>query len=513
MNPPALGATAALRPLVVSGGAVVAGLAAVLGFAPLDWFAAPIVSMAWLLWAWDRAAGRRAAARLGFLWGLGFFGGGVSWVYVSLHEFGAMSPWLAGLATFIFCAFLALFPALVGFLHAGCRLKAVPRALVFTPAAWALSEWVRGWLFTGFPWLALGSSQVPDRPLRALAPVLGVYGVSWAVVASSALVRSAAAARARSARAACLVGLAVLWLAAGAAIRIPWTHPAGAPLTISLLQGDMGEDVKWNPDHVASTLSTYARLVDASRSRLIVLPETALPLFYTDLPRGYLAALARHARALHGDILAGIPERVPDGNTQDYYNSVFSLGSSPTQVYRKSHLVPFGEYIPLKSVFGWVIHHLLHIPMSDFSRGPRVQKPLAVAGQRVAVNICYEDAFGREIIRQLPAATMLVNVSNDAWFGDSAAPYQQLQISQMRALETGRYEVQATNTGVTAIVDPRGRVTAALPLFKVGALNGEVRGYAGRTPYVRFGDHAVAGLAAGVLALSLVGGRRRRPAR
>jgi apolipoprotein N-acyltransferase len=226
-----------------------------------------------------------------------------------------------------------------------------------------------------------------------------------------------------------------------------------------------------------------------------------VPMLNVDVPHGFLELLAAHARGNGGDLLLGIPEYL-EGNPARYYNSVMSLGASPTQIYRKHHLVPFGDYFPQWTFITWVMN-AMQIPMSSFSRGDAVQMPLAVAGQHVAVNICYEDAFGEELIRQLPRATILANFTNDAWWGDSFASEQHLQISQMRAQETGRYMLRATNTGVTAIIDQRGRVLAAAPQFVTTALDGFAQGYTGSTPYARWGNWVVLGLIATMLAVAL----------
>ncbi len=485
------------------------GAASVLGFAPFYLYPLPILALAGLFRLWQRTPGRAAAALLGFAFGLGLFGAGVSWIYVSLHDYGGMPLPVAVLATLLFCAFLALFPAAVGLAQSLVRAPRAVRSLLLIPALWVLSEWLRGWVFTGFPWLAMGYSQVPGSPLAGFAPVFGVYGVSLAVlVAAGLLLQWLWGAGAR--RYWALAMLALGWAGFGLQ-QVEWTTPDGPPLTVSLLQGNIPQELKWRADRVQGTLDTYARLVLASRSRLIILPETAIPLFYRDVPRDYLEMLARHAQENRGSVLIGLPEFEREGASEDYYNSVVDIGAGPAQTYRKHHLVPFGEYIPLKPLFGWIIH-VLHIPLDDFARGAPTQQPMRAGGQRVAVNICYEDAFGREIIRQLPAATLLVNVSNDAWFGDSLAPYQHLQISQTRALESGRYMLRATNTGVTAIVDQRGRVVRRLPEFVTAALDGTAQGFAGRTPYVRWGN----GAALAMLCAMLAGGlfmAWKRPAR
>jgi apolipoprotein N-acyltransferase len=292
--------------------------------------------------------------------------------------------------------------------------------------------------------------------------------------------------------------LLALWAGGFALKQVAWTEPVGAPITVSLLQGNVPQDLKWREDRVIPTLNTYRRLTETSSAKLIILPETALPLFLQQVPEDYLNALAAHARAQDGDILIGIPERIAGGG---YYNSVVSRGSSPPQIYRKSHLVPFGEFIPLRSLLAGIVGALA-IPLQDFSRGGADQRPLAVAGERVAVNICYEDAFGEEIIRQLPEATLLVNVSNVAWFGRSLAPQQHLQIARARALETGRAMLRATNTGVTGVIDPRGELVAVAPEFTTTAVTHQVQGHRGATPYVRWGNYAALLLCLALIALA-----------
>jgi apolipoprotein N-acyltransferase len=258
--------------------------------------------------------------------------------------------------------------------------------------------------------------------------------------------------------------------------------------------------MKWEEARFAATVQLYRRMADDSPAKLVILPETAIPRFLDQIDPEILRALAQGARSRGGDVIIGLPVRDAAGR---YYNSVLSLGAAPNQRYDKTHLVPFGEFIP--PGFGWVLS-VLQIPLSDFSRGGEAQAPLALAGQKIAVNICYEDSFGEEIIRFLPEATLLVNVSNVAWFGDSLAPHQHLQIAQLRALETGRAMLRATNTGMTAIIDHRGNISAVLPAFTHGVLNGTVQGRSGATPYVRWGNAPVIALA--LLACGLLLRRR-----
>ena len=476
---------ARLLPLLAS---CAAGALAVAGFAPIGFWPLTLASLAVLFALFARTTSVRGGFALGFAWGLGFFLAGVSWVYVSLSVYGGMAPWLAALATLLFCAFLALFPAAVGALQARWPGSPALRLLGGVPLAWGVVEWVRGWIFTGFPWLVAGYSQAPDGPLAGYAPLVGVYGVSFALAWIAACLAWVFTSRiAWPARLWALAAATALGVSGQALRGVEWTVPSGTPTSVALLQGNVPQDLKWQPGKTEATLELYARMAAASPARLIVLPETALPLFESQLPDFYRESLVALGRQNAGDVLAGLPTGALD---TAYYNSVVSFGMAPTQRYHKEHLVPFGEYIPLKPLWGWVVE-VLHIPLSDFSRGGIDQRPLAIGGQRVAANICYEDVFGEEIIRQLPEASVLVNVSNLAWFGDSFAPWQHAQKSQMRALETGRMMLRATNTGVTAIIDARGRIVSSLPLFTAGSLRGDIQGYAGSTPYVRWGNAPV----------------------
>ena len=478
-----------------------AGAAAVLGFSPVDFFPATLTALAVLVHLWMRAPSPHAAFRLGFFFGLGLYGAGVSWVYVSLNRFGAMPMPLAAAATLGFCAFLALFPALAGWIQARiARDSAAPaalRATLLIPAAWMLTEWPLSWFLTGFPWLAFGYTAIDD-PLSGFAPVGGVYAVSLAMAVAAGLVWCLALGHARWIAA----GALALLLACGYGLRATeWTAPVGEPLRVALLQGNVPQEMKFDPARYERTLDTYARLAEGSDARLIVLPETAVPRFLDLVERPFLERLKAAAVRNGGDLLLGVPVRSAAG---DYLNSVISLGVSPSARYDKVHLVPFGEFVP--PGFGWIVR-VLSIPLADFSRGAANQRPLAVAGQRVAVNVCYEDAYGAEIIRQLPEATLLVNVSNVAWFGDSLAPAQHLQIARMRALETGRVYLTAANTGITAAIWPDASVRHRMPQFTQGRIDLEVRGYSGATPYVRFGDWPAVLLA--LLAVAFVALQRR----
>jgi apolipoprotein N-acyltransferase len=274
-------------------------------------------------------------------------------------------------------------------------------------------------------------------------------------------------------------------------------------VSVALVQGNVPQSLKWRDDVRFKTFADYLRMVTEADARVVILPETALPAFFDKLPEGYVEAIRADARARGKDVLVGAVERRFEGERFSYFNSVMVLGAGPSQSYRKRHLVPFGEFIP--AGFGWVLA-VLQIPLTDFARGEATQPPLAAGGTSFAMAICYEDIFGEEVIAQMPAAAILANVSNDAWFGESLAADQHLQFSQMRALETGRWMVRATNTGVTAAIDPRGIVVGRLPQFTRATLMAAPQPRAGSTPYSLWGNYAVLALLAAGLAASL-----RRP--
>lgn len=494
-----------LTPGWASLAALCAGASAPLAFSPFHLFPLGVLAPAVLFWLWLEASPARAAW-YGFVFGFAMFGFGVSWVFVSMHHFGNMEVPLAAFAVILFTGYLALFPALVGWVQARFfRARGVFFVALTLPALWVLFEWVRGWLLSGFPWLNLGYSQV-DTPLAGFAPWLGVYGVSLAAAVSAGVLLAAWRFPGRRAWIICSALFMTLWLGGWLIRQIPWVEPAGEPLRVALIQGNVALRAKWVPELRSTIIQNYLQLSrQEPRADLTIWPESAVPGYLDELDEQFVPPLERLHRDNGTDFLIGVVEK--DKKNDAYYNSVVSIGSA-AGAYRKRHLVPFGEFLPAPSLFRWFINRF-QIPMSNFSPGPRTQSALVTAGQPVGVSVCYEDAFGAEIIRSLPQATLLVNVSEDAWFGDSLGPHQRLQMARMRALETARPMLRAANTGPSAIIDHDGRLRARAPQFKQTVLTGSVQRTQGLTPYVRFGDWLVVAI---VMALIIAGMRLPRGA-
>ena len=486
--------------------ALCGGAALPLAFAPFGyWPLAPLCAgfLGYLL------NGRRPGSALAIAWwfGAGLYGVGTSWIYVSIHIYGAASPPLAALLTALFCAGMALLFALpfafAGFLDPG-RART---ALFGFPALWVLGEWLRSWVLTGFPWLYLGYTAI-DTPLAGLAPVTGVLGLSFAMVFGGAIL-TALATRARWTSIALGAALlAALWNGGWWLQQRSWTRPAGDPLDVALVQPAQGLAMKWSSDQLPAILTNFAatnrRLGDTD---LIIWPETAIPRFRHQV-EAFLDREQRWALGAGVGLLLGIPLAEPlDGH---YYNGLIGLGAAQGS-YRKRRLVPFGEYVPLESVLRGTIA-FFDLPMSDFSRAPE-QQLLKLGQLRLAAAICYEIVYPDLVAATAADAQLLVTVSNDTWFGASIGPHQHLQMARLRALETGKPLLRATNDGITAVVDSRGRVAAELPQFQPGILRTSVTPRTGTTPFSRYRSIPVVLLCAVLLAVAaLRTGRRARGA-
>ncbi|MDB5937636.1 MAG: apolipoprotein N-acyltransferase, partial [Massilia sp.] len=477
-------------------------------FAPFGWWWLQIPALAFLFYQAGMDTSVRRATLLGWAFGFGWSVAGMHWLYIAMNRFGGLAAPLAALAILLLAAYMGLFAAFATGFAAWLRRRwALPVAsflMLCLPVTWALSEWMRGWVFTGFPWAASGYAHHAS-PLSGYAPLVGVYGIGMLVALCGACVAMLTQ-RARWPA----IGLLAAIMAAGWGLTyIDWTRPHGQPMSVRLLQGNVPQDEKFDPEHVSRALDLYRAMILAAPADLIATPETAIVVLPRQLPPGYLASLSAFAHDTNSSLLYGTP--LADSPTQ-YSNSVAGLGPNG-QSYRfdKQHLVPFGEFVP--PGFRWFVD-MMSIPLGDFTRGPRIQPAFAVKDQRVLPNICYEDAFGEEIADQLRSqaapATVLLNVSNLAWYGESVAIPQHLQISRMRSLETGRPMLRSTNNGATAVIDAHGRVLAALQPFTRGVLAAKVQGMEGMTPYIRFGNLGFLLLGALALGAAWISGRNFR---
>ncbi|EKD74165.1 MAG: hypothetical protein ACD_45C00053G0002 [uncultured bacterium] len=485
--------------------ALIAGAALTLAFAPYQLYPLAIICPALLLALWLNVTKQRAFFR-GWLFGLGFFGFGVYWIFISIHTFGDVPILLSGIVTGGFIAVLALFPALCGYVFNRyfAQINNINFFCAF-PAIWVAFEWLRSFLFTGFPWLMLGYSQI-NSPLRGYAPLFGVFSVSLAVLISSALLVKMLLNIKQKHYRGCLLNLtvfAVIWIVGGYFSHITWTKPFGSPIKVSLVQGNIPQEIKWSPDYVQTTLEQYKKLsAPYWNSKMVIWPESAIPLPMQDA-QDFLMGLDTLAKKHGAAFITGIPVQLPQSN--HYYNAVIVLGEG-YGFYLKHRLVPFGEYIPLQSLLNSILN-ILHIPISDFVPATARAQPLEVGKLKIATFICYEIAFPEMVISRDATINMLLTVSNDAWFGHSIAQAQHLEMGQMRALEMGRPVLFVSNNGITAIIKADGRIQSAAPPFQAYVLTDTVEPTEGTTPWQFWGMDP---LLATLIILILIAMRRRR---
>lgn len=490
--------------------AFLAGLALPLSFAPIHAvvfvFISPIVLF--ILWM-DKTP--KVAFRMGFAFGFGFFFFGLSWVYIAIHIYGATAAWLAVVMTALFAAYLALFIAIQGWLGsklaAKFKISTALQTLILFPVLWLLFEWLRGWFLTGMPWLHLGYA-FPFAPLSGYAPILGVYGVSFVSIMLAASILYALRSNYKVTRIK-VSFIIVFILAVGFVLsKIEWTQAKDNTFTVSLVQGNAEQITKWDADKINLRMQTYAKLTRQHWDSDVVLwPENAMTVFYHQIDTEYLLPLAKEAKANNTDLIIGLP--VMDEEYEKYYSSMVSFSAADENTYtysgvfHKVHLVPFGEYVPLADYLRGLVK-FFDLPMSGFSAGKQDQPLLKMRGEPLATSICYEDSFGEELIRQLPEATLLMNGSNNAWYGNSLAPHQHLQIARMRAIEAGRMLIRATTNGISAFVDHQGRIVAQSPQFEATVLTHTAQPRTGATPYVRWGNWPIISFVFFLLAVLLI---------
>ncbi len=465
---------------------IVAGILITFAFAPCQLYFLAILMPAILFLLWQNVSPEEAFKR-GWLFGLGMFGAGVYWVFISIHTFGDASIFLAGLITIAFIAILAIFPGLSGYLLNRFFPKNGRSRIFFAfPAIWVLLEWVRSWIFTGFPWLFLGYSQM-NSPLKGYAPLVGVYGVSLLILFSSGLlIQTGIHLKQKNVKKAAyyFFVLLVIW-AAGACLTLKtWTRPFGNPVKVSLVQGNIPQQMKWSADYVQSTLDTYTKLTEPHwDSNIIIWPESAITIPLQNA-EDFLNGMDATAKAHQTTFITGVPVHVPD--TQSYYNAIITLGTDKSY-YLKRRLVPFGEYTPFYEWLGKLLD-ILKIPMSDFIPATEKSAPLVANNIKIAAFICYEIAFPEmALLERNDSINLFLTVSNDAWFGRSIAQAQHLEMAQMRAAENGRPVLFVSNNGITAIINAQGNIKIAAPPYVPYVLTDTVQPVEGKTPWQMLG--------------------------
>lgn len=471
----------------------VAGALLTLAFQPINFVALALVSFAILLLSWSRSTPRQALIN-GWLFSMGLQCSGISWIFFSLYYHGGAPAAMAVLMIVLLSAYLSIYPAIAGWLvNRYTPQQPVLRLLLLYPLMWGLCEWMQGIVMTGFAWMQPGYTLI-DTPLAGYSPLIGNHGLGVILLVLSGVIVAAITALHSRVQ---LAGIAAVIVGLGLVLQqFEWTDKQDDAIKVSLVQGNVPQHLKWKREMHVPTLQRYRELsLQQSDSDLIIWPETAVPGYQHRL-MNYLAMLDSHIRKQDADLLLGI--FIKDQQTERYYNSLLNVNG---EHYKKRHLVPLGEYIPLRFLITF-FNRWIDIPMSDIAHGSMEQPLLTAAGQPLGVSICFEDAFARDVIRDLPEATLLVNVSNDAWFDGSHEPMQHHAIARMRALETGRTMLRVTNTGLTAVIKPDGSVQAQLPRHEIAVLNEEVYAYAGATPYVIWGDGLLIVIA--ILVMSVV---------
>lgn len=487
---------------------LLAGALQTLTFAPFHWWLLGPLSILLVLFASLNLTPRHLF-RAGWLFGVGLFGTGVSWVYVSISEYGNTPAVVAFVLTALFVAGLALFHGLAFWLWGRLTPKSTTRRLLLLPAVWILGDWLRSWLLTGFPWLYLGTAQV-DGPLAGFAPVTGVYGITfWVVATGVGLWAASALLRRKRFVQALLIALITLtpWLTGPLLNRIQWTHLSAQSTPIAAMQGNIPQQIKWDPDFLKHQIQIYLGLTENDWDKAIILwPETAIPL-----PQDQAGKIIEYIREQLGPestLITGIPWYGYSDRLKDftYHNSIMAIGNGQG-MYHKQRLVPFGEYVPLQHWLRGLIG-FFDLPMSSFSPGPENQPPLTANGYKVMPFICYEVAYPDFVARRARDMDLLITISNDGWFGHSVGPLQHLQIARMGALETGRYMLRDTNNGLSAIIDEKGQITRTIPQFTRQTMRGDVRMASGNTPYMLSGSWPALTLA---MILIVFIRERRRP--
>ena len=480
--------------------AIIAGAMLALAFPPFGWFPIAFISPVILLAIWLRSEPLQSLWQ-GWIFGVGFFGVGVSWVYISILNFSnANNITLAVSITVLFIFVLSLFPATQGFFFSILRKKSsIFMSLFVFPAWWVICEWLRSTLFTGFPWLFLGYSQI-SSPLRGFGPILGVYGISLAAAFISSCLYILFFHKKVFVKILSVTLIILLFTVGDILSMFRWTHSQKESLKVSLVQGNISQRQKWDVDRLLSILKIYRSETEKHwNTDIIVWPEAAIPV-YPQQVSPFLEHLDEEAKRHKTALIIGIP--IYKGKIKKTFNGLIVMGEGKG-FYLKRHLVPFGEYTP---PFFSAAMKYFDIPLSNLSPGPQHQIQLLAKNTSFAPFICYEIAYFLEFLESISGKTFIVVVSDDSWFNGSIALAQQLQIAQMRALETGRYVLYSTNTGITAIIDPQGKIQQSVPQDRQIVLSGKICLVTGKTPVMKWNYYPVAGIIILFLLIALLMG-------
>lgn len=471
--------------------ALFSGLVAVAAYAPFSYNMLMFFCLALLYHRLEKTHNNRQAFFTGFYFGCGYFGAGVSWVYVSLSTYGNMVPAMAIAMVIVFVVYLSLFFALCCYLYRRyfSHFSSYWRLLFIMPALWVIFEALREYIMTGFPWLSLGYSQT-DSWLSASAPIVGVLGVSFVTAIMAGIMLYIIRADTFKAGFRWIGLMFCIYMAHLALLQISWVEPAGEPIHTKLVQGNVSLIDKWTPSEQDNIFNKYQQLsqqgeiLSGDKTQYIIWPEAAIPQFADQVKNSFASRVAQQDDQVY---ITGILER----DSKNLFNSIAIFQNQQDyQSYQKRHLVPFGEFIPFKSIISPILTSL-EIPMSDLSPNPDAQSVIKINDINFGFSICYEDAFPMDIRHSLKEAEqqadVLLNVSEDAWFGRSFGPHQRLQMAQMRTKEMQRYMIRVSNNGLSSIIDNHGKILQQAPQFEIAVMDASVPLLKGQTPFARFG--------------------------
>ncbi len=471
--------------------AMLAGALITPSLAPFNLWPLGIASCALLVWLLTDLTPKQAAKR-GWFYGFGLFGAGTSWVYVSIHVYGYAPVPLAAFLTLMFSAGLGIFTSVTFYCYARWIRDQASGQLLGFAAIFVLGEWWRSWFLTGFPWLYVGYGHI-DTPLAGWAPVGGIYALGFIVALTGAVISQGLQQKKLMPRQVLMI--VALWLGGFLLNTINWTIPNDQPaVKVAMVQANIPQEIKWNRDQYQATLKRYKQTSAAlwAENDIVIWPEAAIPSYY-QYAKPFFTIMGDRARQHNTSLITGIPylEQDEAGN-KDRYNSIMAFGDGDG-LYHKQRLVPFGEYVPLEDILRGLIQ-FFDMPMSNFSAGAEGQAGIKAGELTLAPFICYEIVYPELVTQWLPQADMLITISNDAWFGGSIGPLQHLEMAQMRALESGRYLLRSTGSGVSAIVNQRGQIVVRGGQFTEEVIKGEARGFQGATPFSLSGSWPILGL-------------------